>query len=172
MNWEWLTKFFSRDPEGELAVKFLAPAGFCGQITMWPTNTAPAGWLLLDGSQVEKRKYPDLWNLLGTTYGSATTTLFTLPDMRGRVPVGRDASQTEFDVLNDAGGAKTHTLSTAEIPAHKHLNTIAQIAVNFGSQVGVYSPGSSHPFFTNNAGSGGAHNNLQPYRTLNFIIKT
>ena len=32
--------------------------------------------------------------------------------MRGKVMVMQDGSQTEFDALNETGGAKTHTLIT------------------------------------------------------------
>lgn len=38
----------------------------------------------------------------------------------GRVLVGRDAAQVEFDTLKETGGSKTHTLTTAEMPAHSH----------------------------------------------------
>lgn len=44
---------------------------------------------------------------------------------QGRVPVSQDASQTEFATANQTGGAKTHALSTAQMPAHRHATTIA-----------------------------------------------
>lgn len=39
----------------------------------------------------------------------------------GRMLVGLDAGQTEFDVAEEVGGAKTHTLTEAEMPAHTHV---------------------------------------------------
>lgn len=38
----------------------------------------------------------------------------------GRVMVGLDAGQTEFDTVEETGGAKTHTLTSSEMPAHSH----------------------------------------------------
>ena len=40
--------------------------------------------------------------------------------MKGRVPLGYDVSQTEFNALGKTGGAKTHTLTIPEMPAHRH----------------------------------------------------
>jgi len=99
----------------------------------------------------------------------------------GRVPVGFDASQTEFDAAEKLGGAKTHALSVAEIPAHTHV----QDAHNHGLQRFPTTTGASSGFTADtsmsgtpaavtqvtapttavnqNAGGGGAHNNLQPY---------
>ena len=39
---------------------------------------------------------------------------------KGRVLVGVDTGQTEFDTLGETGGAKTHTLSINEMPSHNH----------------------------------------------------
>jgi microcystin-dependent protein len=194
-------------------------------------SAAPTGWLFCDGQEVLITTYQNLYNSLtsnGFTFpygantngsGGAGSTHFRIPNFKGRVPVGRDSSQTEFDVLGETGGAKTHTLTSAEIPAHSHPNT-ATFAGSAGT-TGNDSPDHSHTFanqvsylagygqtspifgnavhslqtggtsgasarhqhgFTpagtvtitnnNNTGGGGAHNNLQPYITINYIIKT
>lgn len=87
------------------------PAGGvpAGSIIQWSSNTPPANWLICDGSAVSRVLYPSLFAVVGTTYGSGDgSTTFNLPDLRGRVAVGRDGSQTEFDVLGENGGSKTH----------------------------------------------------------------
>lgn len=91
----------------------------------------------------------------GTLLGFGTWTAFGA----GRTLVGIDAGQTEFDTVEETGGAKTHTLTEAEIPAHTH--TIGHVA---GDQDGSGSNGSiSGSGVTGSTGGGGAHNNLQPY---------
>jgi len=77
----------------------------------------------------------------------------------GRVPVGKAGSGT-FDTLNAQGGAETHTLSIAEMPAHTHTvnvttNTSGSVKGNGNEGGGVET--------TSSTGGGGAHNNLQPY---------
>lgn len=39
----------------------------------------------------------------------------------GRVLVGLDSGDTDFDTVEETGGAKTHTLTEAQIPAHTHI---------------------------------------------------
>jgi microcystin-dependent protein len=48
-----------------------------------------------------------------------------LPNLKGKVPVGRDSADVSFDSMGETGGAKTHTLTSAEsgVPAHGHANT-------------------------------------------------
>jgi hypothetical protein len=98
------------------------------------------------------------------TLGVATNpaTLFgygTWTAIAGKVIVGIDAGQTEFDTLNETGGAKTHTLITDEIPAHTHSVQVisggSDLAGGANYVVGTGATGST--------GGGGAHNNLQPY---------
>ena len=105
--------------------------------------------------------------------GDGSTT-FTLPNLKGSIPVGRDSSQTEFNAVGETGGAKTHTLLTAEMPAHTHT----QNASDGGGGAGAYQAGTGFTAnvqdtgVTDSTGSDTAHNNLQPYISLNYIIKT
>ena len=81
----------------------------------------------------------------------------------GRVPVGKASSGT-FDTLNATGGAETHTLSTAEMPAHTHTydkQGTSTDALSIHDTVRVTAGNASTN--TGSTGGGGAHNNLQPY---------
>jgi len=55
---------------------------------------APYGFLLCDGSEIERAKYPDLYDIVGTTYNGTIALLgvntYRLPDLRGRMPLGKD----------------------------------------------------------------------------------
>jgi hypothetical protein len=80
----------------------------------------------------------------------------------GRVIVGLNASDSDFDTAQETGGAKTHTLSTSEIPSHTHNSNF----VTGGSGVSGVSTDGNYDAATNATsatGGGGAHNNLQPY---------
>ncbi len=102
----------------------------------------------------------------GTLLGFGTWVAFGT----GRTMVGLDAAQTEFDTLEETGGAKTHTLTTSEIPAHTHTTDSNNSGGNNNlhhsnnSFVAVGDGTSSTATVTSNAtGGGSAHNNLQPY---------
>lgn len=151
-----------------------------GHISLYAGTTAPLGWLICDGSVVSRANFPELFAEIGTTYGNGDgSTTFHIPDLRGRVPVGKDAAQTEFDALGDIGGEKTHVLTAAEMPSHTHgvLGYSGVDDKNFTGNVGrfnaadTYGQGNTtYDKPTGSTGSGTAHNNLQPYQTLNYII--
>jgi len=97
----------------------------------------------------------------GTTLGYGTWVAFG----EGRVLVGIDATQTEFDTGGETGGSKTHTLTTAEIPSHRHQlddTSTHNVASGTGSEAenNVVSGTNEYSLYE---GGGGAHNNLQPY---------
>ena len=150
------------------AVSAAVPAGV---ITQFGGSTAPDGWKLCDGTAYSRTvTYNTLFDAIGTTYGAGDgSTTFNVPNLKGRVPVGLDASQTEFDDLAETGGAKTHTLITAEIPSHSHSSL--QLG-NAGGSTGLPVTGTvTTDTITGSTGGGGAHNNLQPYIVVNYIIK-
>lgn len=107
----------------------------------------------------------------GTLLGYGTWSAFGA----GRTLVGIDAGQTEFDTVKETGGAKTHTLTTTEIPAHSHVQ-----GVNSATTGGLsgYAPDTStntranSGYSTSDTGGGAAHNNLQPYIVVYFWERT
>lgn len=169
-----------------------AAAAPTGVILPYGGSSAPPGYLLCQGQAVSRSTYAFLFAVLGTRYGAGDgSTTFNLPDMRGRVMVGLDTAQAEFNALGNAGGAKTHTLTEAEMPAHQHSAGLPLIlpgrgptgswgeATKTGGPWQNYQNGGSSPdtlgpakITVRPAGGGQAHNNLQPYITLNYIIKT
>lgn len=184
------------------ALAALVPAGTINQTAR---ATAPTGYLLCDGSAISRTTYSALFDAIGTAYGSGDgSSTFNIPNLKGKVPVGRDSSQTEFDTLGETGGAKTHTLTESEMPSHTHIQDSHNHSQNAhshsnnggegsgsskrdaaagsdGWKAGYYSSTLSigSTTATNNAttatnqntGGGAAHNNLQPYVVLNYMIK-
>jgi microcystin-dependent protein len=81
-----------------------------GTIFPYAGSTAPYGYLLCDGSEVEIAKFKDLFNLISTTYNGATALrgagTFRLPDMRGRFALGKDNMDNVDDLrIPDGSGS-------------------------------------------------------------------
>jgi len=124
-----------------------------GCILIWSgaANAIPTGFVLCNGSN-------------------------STPDLRGKFVVGYHDGNGDYDV-GDTGGAETVTLTTAQIPSHKHTTNID------GGHVIPGNGGSSYPyggagtyastvFSMNNTGGGGAHENRPPFYALCYIMKT
>jgi microcystin-dependent protein len=92
-----------------------------GDIFYTAAATAPFGSLVADGSAVSRAQYSRLFARIGTAHGAGNgTTTFNLPNVKGKVLVGQDTADTDFDVIGETRGAKTVALITAELPAHAH----------------------------------------------------
>ena len=84
----------------------------------------------------------------------------------GKFLVGVDAGDPDFDAAEDTGGAKTHTLTEAEIPSHVHGELAPTSASGGAMRFGVDTNASGSVaagLNTAAAGGGGAHNNLPPF---------
>jgi len=147
-----------------------------GIIQAFGGTTPPSGWLFCNGAAISRTIYADLFAAIGTTYGSGDGFLsFNLPDLRGRVPVGFTASETEFNAMGKTGGEKSHILTENEMPSHTH--TVQGFKgvddSNFSGNNGRLQASdylTPYDQFTSATGGGEAHNNLQPYNTVHYII--
>ena len=90
-------------------------------------NTSINGWLVCDGSAVQRSEYRDLFNVIGTNFGNSTDSNFFLPDFTSRVigafgQSARSSGLTRRD-MGDSIGTETETISINELPPHNHTGT-------------------------------------------------
>lgn len=140
----------------------------------------PEDYMFADGSAISRTEYAGLFSIVGTTYGAGDgSSTFNLPDKRERVSVMYKSGSSNFGNLGKKAGTETVTLTTAQLPSHSHGITTG-IDGSYGlktdgdagykGRVDLFGIGNKS-WSTNNAGSGNAHNNLQPYFVCNYIIK-
>ena len=108
-----------------------------GSLLPFAGTAAPDGFLLCAGQAVSRATYAALFAIISTAYGAGDgTTTFNLPDLRGRVPVGKDnmggsaagrvtnaAVGVDAATLGAAGGSQTHQLTEAQMPLHSHTDS-------------------------------------------------
>jgi len=136
-----------------------------GTVSAYAGSSAPTGYLLCDGTAYSNTLYPALYAIIGSAYGTSggqaapASGTFRVPLMTGRVAVGRDSTQTEFDVLGETGGSKTSTAPhTHPIPhthsiGHDHPSFNTASAGEHGHTMGgsfTSDPGGSHPHSLSN----------------------
>lgn len=167
-----------------------------------PSTNVPFGWLLCDGTAVSRTTYADLFDRIGTTFGTGDgSTTFNLPNFKSRFPVGLDAGDATWDTIGETGGSKTKTLVSGNIPAHTHdlsnhthSTPAHQHSMTFGTDVsagsnptavsslgapvaantdtsGAGTSGTPSNNTSGSTGSGTAFDVVNPFITMNFIIK-
>lgn len=168
---------------------------FIGQIMMTGFGFAPRDWAQCNGQFLPINQNQALFSLLGTQYGGDGMTLFRLPDLRSRTPVGYASSvDPNWQPLpmqaGESGGVESVALRSSEVPSHGHAVHAASGPANSrlpggrafaastnsaGAAVPIYGAASG-PKVTlaqQSVGTVGAaqpHSNMQPYAAINFCI--
>ena len=168
---------------------------FIGQIMMAGFGYAPKYFAQCNGQFLPINQNQALFSLLGTQYGGDGVTIFALPDLRGRTPIGYASSvdpawQPGPTSIGEASGAESVALLPTNLPPHTHQVAASSAAGNSrvptgrtfatstnsnGNAVALYA-GASGPVVALDAqtvvpsGDGQAHPNMQPYTGINFCI--
>lgn len=156
---------------------------FIAEIRIFAGNFAPRGWAFCDGQLLPIAQNTALFSLIGTTYGGDGRSTTALPNMQGRAPMqpGRGPGLTDRR-LGQRGGVETVTLTEAQMPNHNHSMMVTaedgerrQPANNYvGRGNAVFANANNLVAMDQHTlpetGGSQAHNNLQPFLTMNFII--
>ena len=157
---------------------------FLAEIRIVGFNFAPRGWAFCDGEILPINQNQSLYSLLGTTYGGDGRTSFGLPDLRGRTPIHVGSANGVSHREGQKGGEETVTLGVAQMPTHNHDVRGSSTAGDTNRPAGhllareqgsIYRQSLTNPVSMPNSavtsvGGGQAHDNMQPYLTLNFCI--
>jgi len=157
-----------------------------GEIVTYAGASNPSpNFLDCDGASLLRADYPDLFAVIGTTFGAVDSSHFSIPDLRGRAPIGDGTgSGLTPRALGDSFGEEDHVLSVGELAAHSHTDsghshtegTTTPTAITIGPGApapaalgfpGVTGAGSAA---LSNTGSDSPHNNMQPSLALRHFI--
>lgn len=172
-----------------------------GTISMFGGSTAPTGYLLCQGQAVSRTTYSALFAIIGTTYGTGDgSTTFNLPNLQGKFALGKSSSYALGSTGGASTVTLTTNQIPAHTHGNKSLTGWAKMWGDTGfigrggsaDWGGIVKPGDywygSAPIEDGNwqsssleidashehdsVGGGASHNNMPPYQTVNYIIKT
>jgi microcystin-dependent protein len=155
---------------------------FIGEIQIYGFNFNPRGWAFCNGATLPISQNTALFSLIGTIYGGNGQTTFQLPNLAGRAAMNQgNGPGLTPRTMGETDGTETVSLTTAQIPNHRHVvraslasgtqaspaggvptTSEEQLLFDTGTDVAMTPPASS--------GSGIQHENRQPYLGINFCI--
>ena len=160
---------------------------FIGEIRAFAFGQIPKGWALCNGSLLAIAQNQALFSLLGVRYGGNGQTTFTLPDLRGRTPVGYGQVVGVSLPLGTSAGAEAVALTTAQVPSHTHAlrgtseqastnnpagGVLAQTANAASAAYAVPGSATLAAAAVAPSGTGLAHENMQPSLAVSWCIAT
>ncbi len=164
-----------------------------GEMKMFAGDTAPDKWLFCRGQSLSTSDYPDLFAVIGYTYGGSGSS-FLLPNMTGKFPRGTDpeSSTSGYRNIGVNGGSTSVTLSESNMPSHTHTLSGLTGSINAtkltddgAGTTGIRRESLSSSGWTvgdgslsglsgtiGSTGSGTSFSIQNPYLNVNFIIYT
>ena len=152
---------------------------FLGEIRIMSFGFAPQGWAMCNGQLLPINQNQALFSLLGTTYGGNGQTTFALPNLQGRTPLHFGAGI----VQGQSAGEQSHVVTIPEMPTHIHVANATNTAGTAITAANNLLAGTATQLYAApqnlvalnaatlpNAGGSQAHQNMQPFLTLNFCI--
>jgi microcystin-dependent protein len=147
-------------------------------------NFEPPGWLFCDGRLLAIRDHIALFEIVGNSYGGDGLTTFGLPDLRGRVPMGKGAGPGLTNrKLGEEPGAESVILDVTQLPSHDHDLRATNSSATQTQPAGNILATAATPQYLNastsvvmgvdsigSSGSNAPHANVQPSSVLSFII--
>ena len=171
-----------------------------GMITPFGGSSAPTHWLLCDGTEYVIGTYPELYAVIGSSFGTATAGYFRTPDLRGRMPLGKDnmggtsanrVTATAADSVGGFGGDESKVIPVTNLPDHEHdlqgaagaqyyaVRDVPGIGAGETTAITYDAPtGSGQGSALPSSGGvlsgslGNAQDVMNPFTTVNYIIYT
>jgi microcystin-dependent protein/cytoskeletal protein CcmA (bactofilin family) len=171
-----------------------------GMITPFGGSSAPTHWLLCDGTEYVIGTYPELYAVIGSSFGVATAGYFRTPDLRGRMPLGKDnmggtsanrVTAAAADSVGGFGGDESKVIPVTNLPDHEHdlqgaagaqyyaVRDVPGIGAGETTAITYDAPtGAGQGSALSSSGGvlsgslGNAQDVMNPYTTVNYIIYT
>jgi microcystin-dependent protein len=171
-----------------------------GMITPFGGSSAPTHWLLCDGTEYVIGTYPELYAVIGSSFGTATAGYFRVPDLRGRMPLGKDnmggtsanrVTANAADSVGGFGGDESKVIPVTNLPDHEHdlqgaagaqyyaIRDVPGIGAGETTAITYDAPtGAGQGSALSSSGGvlsgslGNAQDVMNPFTTVNYIIYT
>ena len=108
------------------------PTNPAGVIMPYAGDSAPSGWLLCNGQELDREDYKELFDVVGFKFkpeSQVVAGFFAVPDMRGRLPLGADniggtsadvVTANSADIIGALDGSEDKIIDVSNLPEHQH----------------------------------------------------